>query len=208
MASSRPVAAGDHVFLVDGSSFIFRAYFQSMNQDQKYNSRSSDGMPTGAVRLFCHEAAAIHARRRGRARSRRILPSCSTSPRARSARSSTRITRATGPIAPEDLKVQMPIMREAIRAFGLEPVELRALRGGRPHRHLYAGGQGPRRRRADHLLRQGPDAARGAAGVLLRFRIGRQGQARLPARAQPRRGRRHREMGGHAARRRSATCWR
>ena len=28
------------------------------------------------------------------------------------------------PDAPEDLKVQMPIMREAIRAFGLEPVEL------------------------------------------------------------------------------------
>ena len=43
MASSRPVAAGDHVFLVDGSSFIFRAYFQSMNQDQKYNSRSRTG---------------------------------------------------------------------------------------------------------------------------------------------------------------------
>src|SRR5215210_6598384 len=52
MASSRPVQAGDHVFLVDGSSFIYRAYFQSMNQDSKYNSRSSDGMPTGAVRLF------------------------------------------------------------------------------------------------------------------------------------------------------------
>ena len=43
MASSRPVAAGDHVFLVDGSSFIFRAYFQSRNQDSKYNSRTSDG---------------------------------------------------------------------------------------------------------------------------------------------------------------------
>ncbi len=52
MASSRPVQAGDHVFLVDGSSFIFRAYFQSMNQDSKYNARISDGMPTGAVRLF------------------------------------------------------------------------------------------------------------------------------------------------------------
>src|SRR5215204_4518092 len=53
MPSSRPVSAGDHVFLVDGSSFIFRAYFQSMNQPEKYNTRTSDGMPTGAVRLFC-----------------------------------------------------------------------------------------------------------------------------------------------------------
>src|SRR5215467_177197 len=48
----RPVGPGDHVFLVDGSSFVFRAYFQSMRQDQKYNYRS-DRLPTGAVRLFC-----------------------------------------------------------------------------------------------------------------------------------------------------------
>src|SRR3979411_646038 len=50
-AIGRPVGAGDHVFLVDGSSFVFRAYFQSINQDAKYNYRS-DGLPTGAVRLF------------------------------------------------------------------------------------------------------------------------------------------------------------
>jgi DNA polymerase-1 len=48
----RPLKPGDHVFLVDGSSYIFRAYFQSMNQDRKYNYRS-DGIPTGAIRLFC-----------------------------------------------------------------------------------------------------------------------------------------------------------
>ena len=48
----RPVRAGDHDFLVDGSSFVFRAYFQSIRQDQKYNYRS-DRLPTGAVRLFC-----------------------------------------------------------------------------------------------------------------------------------------------------------
>ncbi|MBV9588021.1 MAG: hypothetical protein JO310_00355, partial [Hyphomicrobiales bacterium] len=50
-SASRPVGKGDHIFLVDGSSFIFRAYFQSMNQDRKYNYRS-DGLPTGAIRLF------------------------------------------------------------------------------------------------------------------------------------------------------------
>src|SRR6476660_4377106 len=50
----RPVQAGDHVFLVDGSSFVFRAYFQSMNQDAKYNFRS-DGLPTGAIRLFTNK---------------------------------------------------------------------------------------------------------------------------------------------------------
>src|SRR5271156_6762254 len=50
----RPVEAGDHVFLVDGSSFVFRAYFQSIRQDAKYNYRS-DRLPTGAVRLFCNK---------------------------------------------------------------------------------------------------------------------------------------------------------
>src|SRR6202790_5383692 len=49
---AKPPGKGDHVFLVDGSSYIFRAYFQSMNQDAKYNYRS-DGVPTGAVRMFC-----------------------------------------------------------------------------------------------------------------------------------------------------------
>ena len=53
MPAPRPVTRGDHVFLVDGSSFIFRAYFQSMNQDARYNYRS-DRLPTGAVRLFVH----------------------------------------------------------------------------------------------------------------------------------------------------------
>ena len=47
----RPVGPGDHVFLVDGSSFVFRAYFQSIRQDPKYNYRS-DKLPVGAVRLF------------------------------------------------------------------------------------------------------------------------------------------------------------
>ncbi|MFL5111712.1 MAG: hypothetical protein ACJ8DL_13555, partial [Microvirga sp.] len=51
--SARPLKAGDQIFLVDGSSFVFRAYFQSMNQDRKYNVRPSDGLPTGALRLFC-----------------------------------------------------------------------------------------------------------------------------------------------------------
>ena len=48
---TRPVGPGDHVFLVDGSSFVFRAYFQSIRQDPKYNYRS-DKLPVGAVRLF------------------------------------------------------------------------------------------------------------------------------------------------------------
>ena len=58
-AKGRPAGPGDHVFLVDGSSFVFRAYFQSINQDAKYNYRS-DGLPTGAVRLFVDQALPVH----------------------------------------------------------------------------------------------------------------------------------------------------
>lgn len=50
-AAAKKSGKGDHIFLVDGSGYIFRAYFQSMNMDKKYNYRS-DGTPTGAVRTF------------------------------------------------------------------------------------------------------------------------------------------------------------
>jgi DNA polymerase I len=51
-ASHAELGPNSHVFLIDGSSFVFRAYFQSMRQEAKYNYRS-DRLPTGAVRLFC-----------------------------------------------------------------------------------------------------------------------------------------------------------
>jgi DNA polymerase-1 len=123
MSRSRPVSAGDHVFLVDGSSFIFRAYFQSMNQNEKYNSRSSDGMPTGAVRLFCSKllqfirdgAAGLVPTHLGI-----ILDKSEGSFR----KELYEDYKGHRPDPPADLSVQMPLMREAIRAFGMEPVEL------------------------------------------------------------------------------------
>ena len=123
MPSSRPVQAGDHVFLVDGSSFIFRAYFQSMNQDQKYNSRSADGMPSGAVRLFVSKL--LQFMRDGAAGLKPTHLAIVLDKSEGSFRKELyEDYKGHRPDAPEDLKVQMPIMREAIRAFGLEPVEL------------------------------------------------------------------------------------
>ncbi|WP_262298510.1 DNA polymerase I [Microvirga sesbaniae] len=123
MPSSRPVQAGDHVFLVDGSSFIFRAYFQSMNQDQKYNARSSDGMPSGAVRLFVSKL--LQFMRDGAAGLRPTHLAIVLDKSEGSFRKELyEDYKGHRPDAPQDLKVQMPIMREAIRAFGLEPVEL------------------------------------------------------------------------------------
>ncbi|MER2269099.1 DNA polymerase I [Methylobacterium oxalidis] len=121
--SPAPVGPGDQVLLVDGSSFIFRAYFQSINQPERYNFRPSDGLPTGAVRLFCakiaqfvQEGAAgvcpthlgiVFDKSEGSFR-KEMFPDY----------------KGHRPDAPDDLKRQMPLMREAVRAFGLHAVEL------------------------------------------------------------------------------------
>jgi DNA polymerase I len=47
-----PLKAGDHLILVDGSTFMFRAFFAI--QTAQRMSRSSDGLPTGAVLVFCN----------------------------------------------------------------------------------------------------------------------------------------------------------
>ncbi|HEY8566766.1 MAG TPA: DNA polymerase I [Beijerinckiaceae bacterium] len=112
---------GDHLILVDGSSFIFRAFFQSMNQPEKYNFRS-DGLPSGAVRLFCGKL--FQFVREGAAG---IKPTHLAITLDKSEGSHRKEIYADykghRPDAPEDLKRQMPLMRDAVRAFGLEPIE-------------------------------------------------------------------------------------
>ena len=117
----RPVGPGDHVFLVDGSSFVFRAYYQSIRQDQKYNYRM-DRLPIGAVRLFStkilqfiREGAtgvkpthlAIIFDKSEDSFRREIYPAYKTN------RSEP----------PSDLVPQFPLMRATVRAFGMVPVE-------------------------------------------------------------------------------------
>ena len=117
----RPVQPGDQVFLVDGSNFIFRAYFQSMNQDRKYNYRS-DGLPSGAVRLFTNKMfqivrdgvlgikpthlAVIFDKSENSFRKELYPP-----------------YKANRSAPPVDLVPQFPLMRAVVRAFGLTPVE-------------------------------------------------------------------------------------
>ena len=122
-ASPKPVGPGDQVLLVDGSSFVFRAYFQSANQPDRYNVRSSDHMPTGALRMFC--AKLLQFVRDGAAG---VMPTRLAIVFDKSEGSHRNELYADykghRPDAPDDLKVQMPLMREAVRAFGLEPIEL------------------------------------------------------------------------------------
>ncbi len=116
-----PIGPGDHVFLVDGSSFVFRAYFQSINQDAKYNYRS-DGLPTGALRLFSTKLyqfildGAVGIRPTHLA----IIFDKSEQTFRKEIYADYKGTRRE---PPDDLKPQFPLMREAVTAFGLEPIE-------------------------------------------------------------------------------------
>src|SRR5208283_3445355 len=117
----RPVGPGDHVFLVDGSSFVFRAYYQSIRQDQKYNYRS-DRLPIGAVRLFATKM--LQFIREGAAG---IKPTHLAIIFDKSENSFRREIyppyKAHRPDPPADLVPQFPLMRATVRAFGMIPVE-------------------------------------------------------------------------------------
>ena len=52
IAAEQPSAAPRHVFLIDGSGFIFRAYHARHGQPPLRRKR--DGMPTEVVTLFCN----------------------------------------------------------------------------------------------------------------------------------------------------------
>jgi DNA polymerase-1 len=118
---NKPLKKGDHLYLIDGSGYLFRAYFQAANQPSKYNIRS-DGVPTGAVRMYSdmlwklledtkdgdkptHLAVVFDA---GKTTFRNALyPQY----------------KANRPDPPEDLIPQFPLVRDATRAFGVACVE-------------------------------------------------------------------------------------
>src|SRR5215471_10755859 len=113
---------GDHVFLVDGSSYIFRAYWQSMNQDAKYNRRS-DGVPTGAVRMFCIMLWRILAEMKPDERPTHLAVVFDKSERT----FRTELYpdyKAHRPDPPDDLRPQFPLIRDAVRAFDLPCIEM------------------------------------------------------------------------------------
>jgi DNA polymerase-1 len=119
--SAPDLKPGDHLFLVDGSNFIFRAYFQSINQDRKYNARS-DGLPSGAVRLFATKLFQfVKDGVLGVKPTHLAIVFDKTENSFRKALYPAYKGNRSEP--PPDLIPQFPLMREAVRAFGLIPVE-------------------------------------------------------------------------------------
>src|ERR1700722_2315810 len=117
----RPVGPGDHVFLVDGSSFVFRAYYQSIRQDQKYNYRT-DRLPTGAVRLFATKVLQFIRDGAGGHRPTHlamIFDKTENSFR----RDVYPAYKAHRKDPPDELVPQFPLMRATVSAFGMVPIE-------------------------------------------------------------------------------------
>ena len=113
---------GDHVILVDGSSFIFRAYFQSIRQDPRYNYRS-DRLPTGAVRIFATKLLQfIRDGARGKKATHLAMVFDKSEDSFRKALYPAYKANRSAP--PEELVPQFPLMRAVVRAFGYEPVEM------------------------------------------------------------------------------------
>jgi DNA polymerase I len=124
-APAKQAKSGAHIFLIDGSSYIFRAYFAMFKAAQSRGRAftRSDGLPVGAVMTFSnmlwklmregidgvkptHIAVVFDAS--GDGFRNEIYPEY----------------KGTRDDPPEDLIPQFPLMREVVKAFGLLPIEL------------------------------------------------------------------------------------
>src|SRR3974390_2406704 len=121
-ASPKPVAAkalakGDHVFLVDGSSYIFRAYHALPPLNRK-----SDGLQVNAVLGFCNMLWKLL----------RDMPADNRPTHLAIVFDKSEVTfrnklypdyKAHRPPAPDDLIPQFSLIRDAVRAFDLPCLE-------------------------------------------------------------------------------------
>ena len=156
----RPVGPGDHVFLIDGSSFVFRAYYQSIRQDQKYNYRM-DRLPTGAIRLFATKVLQFIRDGAGGYKPTHlamIFDKTENSFR----RDIYPQYKAHRKDPPDELVPQFPLMRATVSAFGMVPIEQSRYEADDIIATYARQARAGRRRRSHRLGRQGPHAARRA----------------------------------------------
>ncbi len=121
MPKSQALKPGDHLYLIDGSGYVFRAYFQAQNQDPKYNKRS-DGLPTGAVRMFC--AMLWKLLKETNAGNQPTHLAVIFDKSARTFRNAIYPEyKAHRPDPPADLRPQFGLIRQATRAFNVAAIE-------------------------------------------------------------------------------------
>ncbi len=109
------------LFLIDGSGYIFRAYFQSIRMDQKYLYRS-DGLPTGAIQLFCNMLWKFLEEMKGSEAPTHLAVVFDKSEETFRNELYPEY-KANRDEAPEELVPQFPLMRDAVKAFNLPCIE-------------------------------------------------------------------------------------
>src|SRR5262245_14099129 len=115
--AARPVAKGDHVYLVDGSGYIFRAYHALPPL-----TRPSDGLPVGAVHGFCGMLWKLLRETGELAPPTHMAVIFDYS--AKTFRSDLFDGyKANRQAPPEDLVPQFPLVRDAVRAFNVACIE-------------------------------------------------------------------------------------
>jgi DNA polymerase-1 len=117
MAISRPVDASSHVYLVDGSGYIFRAYHALPPLTR------SDGTPVGAVQGFCNMLWKLLEDLKGEDQPTHLAVIFDHS--AKTFRNELYDQyKAHRPEPPEDLVPQFALIREATQAFDLPCIEM------------------------------------------------------------------------------------
>src|SRR5436305_10535584 len=117
VAKGRPIARGDHLYLIDGSGYIFRAYHALPPL-----SRKSDGLPTGAVSGYCNMMWKLLEDMKGWEKPTHLAVIFDAGQRTFRNEIYAEY-RANRSAPPDDLIPQFPLMREATRAFGVACVE-------------------------------------------------------------------------------------
>jgi DNA polymerase-1 len=117
VAKGRPIAKGDHLYLIDGSGYIFRAYHALPPL-----SRKSDGLPTGAVSGYCNMVWKLLQDMKGWEKPTHLAVIFDAGQRTFRNEIYAQY-KANRSAPPDDLIPQFPLMREATRAFGVACVE-------------------------------------------------------------------------------------
>ena len=109
---------GDHLYLVDGSGYLFRAYHALPPL-----TRKSDGLPTGAVSGYCNMLWKLLEDMKGPEQPTHLAVIFDASEKT-FRNKIYKDYKANRPPPPEDLIPQFPLVRDATRAFGVSCVEM------------------------------------------------------------------------------------
>jgi DNA polymerase-1 len=115
--AARPLKKGDHLFLVDGSGYIFRAYHALPPL-----TRKSDGLQVNAVLGFCNMLWKLLAEMKPEDKPTHLAVVFDKSEKTFRSDFYPEY-KAHRPEAPEDLRPQFPLIREAVHAFEIPCLE-------------------------------------------------------------------------------------